>query len=59
MEINGLDGRIYRWNAAACQAITEKRSSLHLKATDLPTGDPEIVGVIYKTVDGTLKVSAG
>ena len=35
MEINGLDGRIYRWNAAACQAITEKRSSLHLKAKDL------------------------
>jgi hypothetical protein len=38
-------------------AITASVS--YLKATDLPTGDPEIAGVIYKTVDGTLKVSAG
>ena len=38
-------------------AITASVS--YLKATDLPTGDPEIAGVIYKTVDGILKVSAG
>ena len=35
MEILGLDGRNYSWNAAACQADTENRSSLHLKAKDL------------------------
>ena len=38
-------------------AITASVS--YLKATDLPTGDPLIAGVIYKTIDGTLKVSAG
>ena len=35
MEILGLDGRNYSWNAAACQVDTENRSSLHLKAKDL------------------------
>jgi hypothetical protein len=32
MKILGLDGRNYNWNAAACQAVTENRSSLHEKA---------------------------
>ena len=35
MNILGLDGRNYNWNAAACQAATENRSSLHLKAKNL------------------------
>ena len=35
MNILGLDGRHYSWNAAACQAVTENRSSLHEKAKNL------------------------
>ena len=35
MNIIGLDGKNYNWNAAACQAVTENRSSLHLKAKEL------------------------
>ena len=35
MEIHGLDGRIYQWNASSCQSQTEKRSNLHKKAKEL------------------------
>ena len=40
--------------------VTATTASIsYLKVTDLPTGDPEITGVIYQDASGFLKVSAG